>query len=133
MTQKVNGRVQQGFWDERTVVYMNIAGDFAYPAAVGDHSAWSIGGTIQRMMNILQTRGTIIAFNSIDATNASVIYGTSSGEFADDFDGTASVAFAEITAQLAAIEDIDPVTGVATPSPYVPTLFDGFRAAQVQV
>ncbi len=87
MTQKVHGRPQQGFWDERTVTYMNIAGDFAVtaqpapPAAPVADPVWDVNGFAQQVLNIVQTRGTVIAFVSTSATIATIILGTSAGAF----------------------------------------------------
>jgi len=120
MTERVNGRVEQGFWDERKVVYMAIAGDFTLPTvALPDApSVWDVGAEVQQVMNILQTRGTVIAFCSTADDAASVIYGTSAGEFDQTLD---TVPLAEVNAELALIG-----------AGYVATVHEGFMASDVQ-
>ena len=86
MTQKVNGFNKQGAWFERDTSIVHAASTatpFTTPITVRE----GVGGASETVMNVMQTRGTVIAYAVTDDAsdnNASYMFGHAAGYWAPD-------------------------------------------------
>lgn len=93
MTERVNGSPKQGAWFERDVSWLKVT-----LAAAADYG---INGNVEHSIEVLETRGTVLAFNEgASSTELSVLLGHAGGAF-EELDGSSPVL-----AELAAGADI---------------------------
>lgn len=128
MTEKVNGYLYQGTWFERDMSILHIS-------ATGiDFTEDTINGANQEVMKILQTRGTVIGYTVIDATNAHYMFGHAAGSWQpNNFTGDVTItappsppgkAQPDVIGELTA--EIDGIAGVSGTAIAV---FEGFMGA----
>jgi hypothetical protein len=117
MTQKVNGMLYQGSWYEKDTSILNITG-------LVDLTADTINGVNQQVMNILQTRGTVIGYTVVSATEANYLFGTSAGAW-EELVPDGSVPSGVNTV----IDELQVAIDAATSSTCTITVFEGFAGA----
>tara|TARA_B100000929_G_scaffold286192_1_gene270888 strand:- start:1708 stop:2070 length:363 start_codon:yes stop_codon:yes gene_type:complete len=104
MTTKVNGSPEQGVWFERDVQFLEINSDEA-DFATGD---FGVSGPIDKVIQVMQTRGTVIGISREDDNNLHVIYGHAGGSFLDEGTTVNNIdVLAELKAELEALDVVD--------------------------
>jgi len=114
MTTKVNGNSFQGSWFERDTSIVHVT------ATGVDFTADVIGGIPEQVMRIMQTRGTVIGYTVVDATNAHFMFGHAAGAWGT----TVPVNTPDVKAELVAA--IDGLAGVSASALVV---YEGFVGA----
>ena len=111
MTTKVNGYPVEGAWFERQVTYIKLEASGANVYDPADPAMTGVDGFAEKIMRVLQTRGTVIAYNTDGATTGHYILGYAAGLFdSSDSQGVA----AQIKTELDAIDTATPVTFTVT-------------------
>lgn len=139
MTKKVNGYLKQGAWFERDTCILTVTATngipFSMPVSVAQPGEVASGGTSEKIMNIMQTRGTVIAYTVESDTVAHFMYGHAAGFFTNDVDavdGTGNIvappsppgkAQPDVIAELKAM--LDGLPNVT----FTIEVFEGFKGA----
>lgn len=87
MTTKVNGHLQQDVWFEKDTCILKATSTLSpFSMPTGPNTEWegTTFGTAEKVMNILQTRGTVIGYCVVDDSNAHYMFGHAAGFFAND-------------------------------------------------
>lgn len=99
MTIKVNGQPEQGVWFERDVSFVSITSD-ATDFEVAD---FSVNGPVEKVLQVMQTRGTILGLSRETDSILHIVYGHAAGQFTSEI-------LAELKAELDAIADLGTFT-----------------------
>jgi len=121
--QKVNGTVKQGTWFERDMSILKVeATGFAFSMPASPNNTGNISSA-ETVMNILQTRGTIIGYNVVSDTEAHFMFGHAAGAWGTGVTAPPSPpgkAQPDVIAELtAALDAIGGGLGTFTLTPYV--------------
>ena len=76
MVAKVNGTPKEGFWAEKDVSYLRVVST-ATPFAI----PFTVDGFAEKVVRVLQTRGTVIAISRETNATAHFIFGHAGGAF----------------------------------------------------
>jgi hypothetical protein len=99
MTIKVNGQPEQGVWFERDVSFVSVTSD----ATDFQEADFSVNGPVEKVLQVMQTRGTVLGLSREDDNILHIVYGHAAGQF------TAEI-IAELKAELDAIVDLGTFT-----------------------
>jgi hypothetical protein len=77
MVAKVNGQPEQGVWFERDVSFVEVTST-ATDIEVAD---FGVEGAVEKIVRVMQARGTILGLSREDDNVLHIIYGHAGGEF----------------------------------------------------
>ena len=118
MVQKVNGTNKQGAWFERDTCIVTVTANAGTPFSLPAEVVSETTGDAEKVMRVMQTRGTVIGYCVESDTVAHFMFGHAAGVFNNDSAATMPDVLGELEAEL---------NKIGTPQFDRPVAYQGFK------